>query len=182
MGLCTVYIGVIRVMGNQQSFVFIGFMGAGKTTVGKLVAEKLEREFIDIDEAIEKEYGIPTTEIFKKIGEKAFRAKEKEIIIELSKKPGYVLSLGGGAFLQEETREACLQNCTVIFLDISWEYWRERIGLLMDSRPVLQGRNQEEIRELFNSRQAIYQHHHIKIGTDHQQPEQIAEYIVSKLG
>jgi shikimate kinase len=65
---------------REKSIVFIGFMGSGKTTVGQLVAKKLYRSFIDIDQEIEKQFEMSTAEIFKTFGEKTFRDKEKEII------------------------------------------------------------------------------------------------------
>ncbi len=166
---------------KEKSIVFIGFMGVGKTTIGQLVAKKLYRDFIDIDEVIEKEYGMPVTEIFKKIGEKAFREKEKEIITGLCKKKLQVLSLGGGAFLQEEVRNVCLSECIVFFLDLSWESWKERISLIIDSRPVLQGKSLEEIEELFKKRQELYSAHHSKVTTDNKEVEEIADYIVDSL-
>jgi shikimate kinase len=166
---------------KDQSIVFIGFMGVGKTTIGKLVAKKLYRDFIDIDEEIEKEYQMPTSEIFKRFGEKAFREREKSLIIELSKRKMKVISLGGGAFLQEEIKQACLANCLVIFLDLSWENWKERLSLIMDSRPVLQGKSMEEIEELYYKRKEIYSVHHSRIETDNHKVEEIADYIVDSL-
>ena len=68
---------------REKSIVFVGFMGVGKTTIGKKVAKKLYRDFLDIDEEIEKEFGMSTREIFEKFGEKTFREKEKEIITRL---------------------------------------------------------------------------------------------------
>ncbi|WP_042349392.1 shikimate kinase [Bacillus massiliigorillae] len=166
---------------KERNIVFIGFMGVGKTTIGELVAKKLYRDFIDIDAEIEKEYGMPVTEIFKSIGEKAFREKEKNVITDMCNKKLKIISLGGGAFLQEEIRKVCLEKCMVLFLDLSWESWKERISLIIDSRPVLQGRTIEQIEELFNERQEIYSHHHSKITTDHQDIEEVADYIVSSL-
>lgn len=166
---------------KERNIVFIGFMGVGKTTIGELVAKKLYRDFIDIDAEIEKEYGMPVTEIFKSIGEKAFREKEKNVITDICNKKLKVISLGGGAFLQEEIRQVCLEKCIVLFLDLSWESWKERISLIIDSRPVLQGRTIEQIEQLFNERQEIYTHHHSKIKTDHQDIEEVADYIVSSL-
>ncbi|AZV44785.1 shikimate kinase [Peribacillus asahii] len=170
-----------RISPRTQSIVFIGFMGVGKTTIGQLVAKKLYRDFIDIDQEIEKEYNMPTTEIFKKIGEKAFREKEKSLIEHFSQQPLKIISVGGGAFLQEEIRKICLANCTVFFLDLSWEYWKDRISLIIDSRPVLQGRTLEEIEELFNNRQEIYSYHHSKVKTDGLDVEEVADYIVESL-
>ncbi|MED4403067.1 shikimate kinase [Metabacillus fastidiosus] len=166
---------------KEKSLVFIGFMGVGKTTIGELVAEKLNRDFIDIDREIEKEYGMPTTEIFKTFGEKEFRANEKAVIQSYSKQKSKIISVGGGAFLQEEIRSICLENCIVFFLDLSFELWKERMNLIIDTRPVLQGRNIEEIEELFHSRQEIYSSHHFKVITDNKNEEEVANYIIECL-
>ncbi|ASS94295.1 shikimate kinase [Peribacillus simplex] len=166
---------------RMQSIVFIGFMGVGKTTIGQKVARKLYRDFIDIDQEIEKEFNMPTTEIFKKFGEKAFREKEKSVIESFSQQQLKIISVGGGAFLQEDIRNICLSNCIVFYLDLSWEYWKERIGLLIDSRPVLQSRSLEEIEELFYTRQEIYSYHHSKVNTNDLDVDEVAEFIVDSL-
>lgn len=166
---------------KEKSIVFIGFMGVGKTTIGRIVAKKLFRDFVDIDEEIKKEFGIPIPEIFEKFGEKAFRQKEKDIITEFCQKKLKIISVGGGAFLQEEIKQICLSTCIVIFLDLSWESWKERINLIIDSRPVLQGKTIEEIEELFYKRQEIYRTHHSKMVTDDQDAEEVADYIVESL-
>ncbi|MED4533780.1 shikimate kinase [Metabacillus fastidiosus] len=166
---------------KEKSLVFIGFMGVGKTTIGELVAEKLNRDFIDIDREIEKEYGMPTTEIFKTFGEKEFRAKEKAVIQFYSKQKSKIISVGGGAFLQEEIRSICLENCIVFFLDLSFELWKERMSLIIDTRPVLQGRSIEEIEDLFLNRQKIYSSHHFKVATDNKNEEEVANYIIECL-
>src|SRR5699024_3552475 len=101
---------------------------------------------------IEKEFRLPTTEIFDKIGEAAFREKEKEYSIYYCKQKLKVVSLGGGAFMQPEIREACLKNSIVFYLDISWKAWKKRLNLLIDSRPILQNRSITEIESLFYER------------------------------
>ena len=166
---------------KMQSIVLIGFMGVGKTTIGQKVAKKLNREFKDIDHEIEKEFKMPTSEIFKKFGEKTFREKEKEIINRLSQQKLKVLSLGGGAFLQEDIRTICLSNCIVVYLDLSWVYWKERIGSLIDSRPVLQNKSLVEIGELFKTRQEVYSYHHLKVNTDNLEVDEVADYILDSL-
>lgn len=166
---------------RERSIVFIGFMGVGKTTIGKLVAKKLYRDFIDIDEEIQKEYNMPVSQIFEKIGEKAFREREKSLITSLCDQKLKILSLGGGAFLQEEIKNVCLSKCIVFFLDLSWESWKDRISLIIDSRPVLQGKSIDEIEELFNKRQKIYSVHHSKVETDNHDVEEIAQFIVDSL-
>ncbi|OIJ14041.1 shikimate kinase [Anaerobacillus arseniciselenatis] len=166
---------------REKSIVFIGFMGAGKTTVGQLVAQKLYRTFIDIDQEIEKEYGMPTSEIFKTVGEKTFREREKELISNFSQQKLKIISVGGGAFLQKEIQEICLTNCIVFYLDVSWSSWKERLNILIDSRPVLQGRSLEEIEELFNKRQNTYSLHNSKFTTDNLEVEEVADYIIESL-
>lgn len=156
-------------------------MGAGKTTIGKLVAEKLNRIFIDTDEEIEKAYQLPVSDIFQVYGEKSFREKEKEIIIKLSEKGNSILSLGGGAFIQEEIREACLKNCIVFYLHLPWENWVERIPLLIDSRPVLHGKSLSETEKLFHSREEYYSCHHFKTETANKNPEEISSQIMAEL-
>lgn len=167
---------------REKSLVFIGFMGAGKSTIGKLVADKLDRKFIDIDEEIEKEFQMPVREIFNKFGENAFRDREKSMITDLCKQKQQVLALGGGAFLQEEIRKICLSSSIVIFLDLSFENWKNRINLIIETRPVLQGKSTEEMEELFNTRQGIYSNHHLKIATDNKTAEEITDLIIEKLG
>lgn len=166
---------------REKSLVFIGFMGVGKTTVAKLVAKKLYRDFIDIDHEIEKEYGIPTTDIFKQYGEQEFRRKEKEYVYHYCHQPLKVVSLGGGAFLQDEIRKYCLANSIVFYLDITWESWKDRLHMLVDSRPVLQNKAIEDIEALFHERKTSYAAHNSKLMTDHINPEEVADYIINSL-
>ncbi|PKG23643.1 shikimate kinase [Niallia nealsonii] len=156
-------------------------MGVGKTSIGKAVAKKLYRDFIDADQEIEKEYEMPVSKIFAQLGEKTFREKEKELIINLCKRKLHIISLGGGSFLQEEIKKACLENCIVIYLDLTWESWKERLHMIIDSRPVLQGKSIEEMEALFYERKQIYADHHSKVLTDQQEIEEVANYIVESL-
>ncbi|MCU9593396.1 shikimate kinase [Caldibacillus thermolactis] len=166
---------------KEKSIVLTGFMGVGKTSVGKAVAKKLYRDFIDIDEEIEKKFQMPTTKIFKTYGEETFREVEKELVIHFSKQKMKVISLGGGAFLQEEIKQACYKNCIIIFLDLSFESWKDRINLIIDSRPVLQGKSLKEMEKLYYERQPIYSTYHSKIKTDRLDIEETAEYIKDSL-
>jgi shikimate kinase len=157
-------------------------MGAGKTTVGKLVAKKLYRDFIDIDEEIEKEFNMPVSQIFAEIGEKAFREREKSLITSLCDQKLKIISVGGGAFLQEEIRNFCLSSCIVFYLDITWDAWKSRLSTIIDTRPVLQGKTMEEIEALFYKRKEIYSNnYHSKIEIGDQEIEDLAEGIVETL-
>jgi shikimate kinase len=166
---------------REKSIVFIGFMGVGKTSIGSQVAKKLYRDFYDIDVEIEKEYKMPVTKIFETVGEKEFRQKEKEMIFKLCSQKLTIVSLGGGAFLQQDIRDFCLKNCIVFFLDLSWDSWKDRINLIIDSRPVLQGRTLEEIENLFYKRQEIYSLHHSRVPTDEFDIEESASYIADSI-
>lgn len=157
-------------------------MGAGKTTVGKHVAKKLYRDFIDIDEEIEKEFNMPVSQIFAEIGEKAFREREKKMITNLCDQKLKIISVGGGAFLQEEIRNFCLSSCIVFYLDIKWDAWKNRLSSIIDTRPVLQGKTMAEIEELFYKRKEIYtNNYHSRIEIDGQDMEELAESIVKSL-
>lgn len=166
---------------REKSIAFIGFMGVGKTSVAKLVAKKLYRDFVDIDEEIEKEFGMPTTEIFNQIGEKKFREKEKEYVLHYCHQPLKVISLGGGAFMQEDIRKACLDHSIVFYLDISWDSWKDRLHMLVDSRPVLQNRSLDDIEQLFIARKSTYEEHNSKLVTDDYNVEEVANYIIDSI-
>lgn len=167
---------------HEKNVILIGFMGAGKTTVGQLLAQKLGREFLDADQEIEVRHGMPVTEIFKSMGEPAFRQMEKEYLTELcraSRKK--VVSLGGGSFMQEEIRQSCLSSGIVYHLDLSWNSWLKRFEHLIDTRPILQSRSLAEIEELFNSRKLVYADNHHSVAVDALTPEQIAENMAQQI-
>ncbi|ERI09297.1 shikimate kinase [Aneurinibacillus aneurinilyticus] len=167
---------------NKKNIVLIGFMGVGKTTVGQLIATKLGRDFIDIDQYIEEKYNMPIPQMFKEFGEQHFRQIEKETVIDICKNQhNKIVSLGGGAFQQAEIRQTCLTSSLVLLLDLSWNSWKERMDILVDNRPVLHNRTLDEIHELFQQRQLAYSKHHLKIRTDNQTPEEVADFIVKKL-
>jgi len=166
---------------REKSIVFIGFMGVGKTTIAQLVAQRLYRDFVDIDQEIEKEYQMPTSSIFQQFGEDQFRAEEKAYTFHYCKQPLKVISLGGGAFLQEEIRQFCLDHSIVFYLDISWESWKERLHMLVESRPVLQNKSLKEIEALFQERKSIYNEHNSRFVTDDTEAEEVADYIIHSL-
>lgn len=167
---------------NYNSLIMTGFMGAGKTTVGRHLASHLQWEFVDVDHQIEAMHGKAVTEIFKEIGEPAFRQMEKELITELcQQKKQQIISLGGGAFLQEEIRQACLKHGIVVYLDISWDLWKKRLPYIQDSRPILQQKSVAEIEQLFYARRSLYEDHHLCIQMDELSFEEAAMQIVSIL-
>ena len=165
---------------KEKNIVLTGFMGAGKSTVGQILANQLHRELIDVDLEIEKKHGMTIPEIFTKWGEPRFRQIERECIAKLLSENTRqkVLSLGGGAFMQDEIRKICLSDGIVVFLDLSWETWKERISLIKDTRPLLQNKTMEEIKQLFYTRREIYSLSHITINTDNLDPDEAANQII----
>lgn len=102
---------------RERNIILIGFMGAGKTTIGQLVAKKLYRDFIDVDAEIERRHGMSIPEMFAQKGEAYFRQVERELIVDLCTNTRLkILSLGGGAYLQEDVRRACLAHGIVFSL------------------------------------------------------------------
>src|SRR4051794_27868634 len=99
---------------RERNIVLIGFMGVGKTTIGQLVAKKLYRDFMDIDHEIEKSQKMPISQIFKELGEEQFRKIERDFIANTCSNTRLkIISLGGGAYMQEEVRRVCLEKCIV---------------------------------------------------------------------
>ncbi|ASS89078.1 MULTISPECIES: shikimate kinase [Aeribacillus] len=167
---------------REKNIVLIGFMGVGKTTIGQLVAKKLYRDFIDVDQEIEKKQNMPISLIFQKFGEDYFRKIEKEYIVDICTNTRLkVVSLGGGAYLQEEVRNACLSNCIVFLLDLSWDSWKDRMPLLVENRPLLKEKSMEEIEKLFIKRQNAYSLHNSKVSTNNLDPETVADEIVNSV-
>lgn len=167
---------------KDKNIVLIGFMGVGKTTIGQHLAKKIGRDFIDVDAQIEQKYGMPVTQIFQSLGEKAFRQMEKDYILDVcSNSQHKIISLGGGAFLQDEIKNICLSTSNVVYLNISWETWKQRLHLIIDSRPILQNKSMEEIEQLFYTRQNSYSSNHASVNIDGLGFEEAAGHLIHAL-
>lgn len=134
-----------------------GFMGCGKTTVGKLAAKKLGCGFYDSDEVIVEREGMSIPEIFAQKGEAYFRQVEVEVIKSLCDKKA-VVACGGGAMLNPESAAAAAKAGVVIFLDLDFETCYARISG-DENRPIVMSSTKEELEERFNSRQQVYMKH-----------------------
>jgi shikimate kinase len=162
----------------MNNIMLTGFMGSGKTTVGRILAKKMNWRFLDADQEIERRHGMPISAIFQKMGEPKFRQFEREFMLEICHgNSRSIVSLGGGAFVQDEIRQACLSTSFVVFLELSWESWQARQHLLIDTRPLLKTKSPGEIRSLFESRQRIYALSHLTVRTDNLSPEDVADRI-----
>ena len=162
----------------MKTIVLTGMMGSGKSTIAKILEEKLQIEAIDIDSYIEKSQEKTISEIFEQEGEDFFRNLEVNTIKALFKPKNLILSLGGGAFENEETRNYLLKNSNVFYLETSANIIFDRIKS-DTTRPLLCNKMSiEKITEIINLRKNNYQSAKYKITTDKKTPAQIAEYII----
>ena len=160
--------------------VLVGIMGAGKSTVGGLLAEALGVPFRDVDADIEAAAGKPISEIFVDEGEPHFRALERAAIVAALQDDGEVLSLGGGAILDPATRTD-LAGHTVVFLDVSLGEASKRVGLSV-ARPLLLGNVRTQLRNPMEARRPLYAEvAKLTVTTDNKTPDQIADEILEHL-
>ena len=145
----------------KKKIVLIGMMGSGKTTVGRILSKSLKLNFIDTDILIEKNCGIKIRKIFDKYGEKYFRRKEEEIVLNtlLNDKKPCVVALGGGAFLNKKLQKIILKETISIWLDTTIELIYKRCKK-SNQRPLLCKSNDKKLRkiikDLSKERKPIY--------------------------
>ncbi len=143
-----------------QNIVLTGFMGTGKTTVGKVIAEELQLSFTDIDEEIKKRYSMNIGDIFEAYGEKHFRRVESEVVKELSSVKNHVISTGGGVVLDYNNIAMLQRNGMIFWLSATADTIfknLKREGVCIEDRPLLKADNlYERITQLLLIREAYY--------------------------
>ena len=131
-------------------------MGVGKSTLGKIVAKKLDLKFVDTDLNIEKNCSMKIWEIFKNKGEDFFRSEEEKEALECLKKNNTVIALGGGAFMNKNIRSLILKNSLSFWLDLNLNIINKRVKW-SKKRPLLNQKKEEEIiKKLYSERKNIY--------------------------
>ncbi len=167
----------------MRNIILIGFMGCGKSTLGKKLSGRLELPVYDTDELIERSAGCRITELFATQGEEAFRRMETELLSKLCEENSKcIYATGGGVPLREENRKLLKQLGTVVWLRISPETAYQR--LKNDTkRPILQGGDpKEKIRQLIASREAAYTAcADIIVDVDYKGREAIIEEILASI-
>ena len=142
-------------MKSKENIVFLGMMGSGKTTIGKLVSKKLNLNFIDTDDEIENRLNMKISKIFFEKGENFFREFEEKLTLELLKKKKVVIALGGGTFLNNKIKKEILNNHLSF-----WLRWDEEILLkrIKNSykRPIAYNSTDQELIKLIKKRTNIY--------------------------
>ncbi len=131
-------------------------MGCGKSTVGKNIARKTGKKFLDMDSYIEKKAGMRISEIFEKYGEDKFRDMEHEACIELSQTSGLIIASGGGAFTFQRNVDVFKGKDTIVFLDVDLEVIKYRLRN-DKTRPLLQKPDKDKVmKELYEKRYPVY--------------------------
>jgi shikimate kinase len=165
----------------QKPIVLVGLMGAGKSTVGRRLAARLHLPFVDADDEIEKAAGLSVAEMFTRYGEAAFRDGERRVIQRLMAGPVQVIATGGGAFVDESTRQLILADGIAIWLQADIEVLVERTAR-RDQRPLLHHGNPHDIlTDLLEKRRPAYQQAPIHITSGHGPHEQSVESIIVAL-
>ena len=165
----------------RETIVLVGLMGVGKTTVGRRLANCLGIPFVDADAEIEKAAGCEISSIFKSYGEAAFREGEKKVICRLLSDPPHVLATGGGAFMNDTTREAIKDRATSVWLDADIDTLVERTGR-KNTRPLLANGDPKEIlTNLANERNPIYAEADIRVLSGTGPHEEVVNAVLTAL-
>ena len=134
-----------------MNLYLVGFMGAGKTTVGKLLANKLDRSFTDVDAYIESRYRRTIADIFEKKGETGFREIERRALLEISEFGNFVVSTGGGLPCFFDNMDLMNQTGITIYLKTNVNNLLERLYFNKQNRPLIKGKSLEELRDFIET-------------------------------
>jgi shikimate kinase len=162
----------------MKNIVLTGFMGSGKTAVGRILSERLNVEFVDMDDLIEKEQEMSIREIFSRFGEKRFRELEKEMAGRVSQEKNQVIATGGGVVLSSENMANLRKDGIIIWLVVSPEAVLKRTQS-DGSRPLLQVNSPEKkIKELLEFREPFYAKADFKVETSDCSIDEVAGQIL----
>jgi shikimate kinase len=164
-----------------KNIILTGFMGTGKTAVGKELSRLLDMKLTDLDCEIVKEEKMSINEIFKQLGEQKFREIETEILRKVCRNKNVIISTGGGVVLKQENIDMMRKNGILICLTAKPETILERTSHNSD-RPLLQVENPfEKIRELLNFRKPFYEKADMIVDTENKTPLRVAEEIIETI-
>ncbi|OYQ35812.1 shikimate kinase [Niveispirillum lacus] len=171
----------VTVLPIPKTLVLIGLMGAGKTSIGKRLAAKLGLPFVDADHEIERAAGCTIQEIFDRFGEAGFRDGERRVIARLLDQPVQVLSTGGGAFMDEATREVIRERGISIWLRADLDLLVHRTAR-RDHRPLLrQGDPRAVLARLMDLRYPVYAQADLTVDSDDSPPDVTTDRVIAAL-
>ena len=141
---------------KYNRILLTGFMGSGKSTIGRALSVRLGLPFVDTDALIEEQEGTSITELFARQGEVYFRTLEHRLAYELTKRDKVVASSGGGFILTNAVYQLAASNFTIVYIDAPFELCLMRINQ-DENRPLANGKSDKELHSLYNKRKSIYQ-------------------------
>jgi len=169
-----------RVSTSQSPIFLLGFMASGKSTVGPVLAAKLDRRFVDLDRVIEAKVGCAIVEFIMREGEERFRELETETLREAASQQGTIIAPGGGAITREENRELMSRLGITVWLDAPFELCWRRIQNDGATRPLAPDELTAKAR--YEGRLALYRQSSIRIPIDQSHsPDDISEIIINRL-
>ena len=164
-----------------RTVALVGLMGAGKSAIGKRLALRLGLPFVDADDEIERAAGCTIAEIFEKYGEAEFRAGERRVIARLLERPPLILSTGGGAYMDPETRALMRAQAITVWLRAELDVLFDRVKR-RGHRPLLrQGDPREILERLMQQRYPVYAEADITVESTAQPAERTAEQVIDAL-
>jgi shikimate kinase len=167
---------------KPRNLVLVGMSGAGKSRVGRLVAERLRWRFVDTDAEIERTTGRAVPEIFAAEGEPAFRAIERDVVARVARRNGTVIATGGGAILDEANRDLLFGGNLVVCLEASAEQIARRLVHSRERRPLLDGDDPlAAIQALQQRRAPLYALAHCTVSTDNRTLGEVAAEVIEIL-
>tara|TARA_B100001123_G_C15221135_1_gene991294 strand:- start:784 stop:1296 length:513 start_codon:yes stop_codon:yes gene_type:complete len=164
-------------MKSKGNIVLIGMMGSGKSLIGKILSQKLNLDFIDVDNKIEEIEKMTISEMFKINGEKYFRKVEEYTTINCLKLENKIISLGGGGFINPKIRKQTIKNCISVWLNWKDETLIDRINS-SKKRPLAMKLTKSQLKTLIIERSKIYNTSNLKINCDNLDKNQIVDKIV----
>lgn len=164
----------------MRPLFLVGFMGAGKTTVGHLLAAELSRPFTDLDSVIEERTGRSIAKLFAEVGEEGFRDAEREALEEVADQESAVIACGGGIVTDALSREVLSGAGDVAYLEVDAHEALSRVGGELSGRPLLQGADPAGAAALLGLRERLYEEvADFTVNTVGHTPEQVAERIAA---
>ena len=161
----------------KKDIVLVGMMGSGKSTIGKILGQKLDYNFIDTDKLIENIEKITIKMIFETKGEKYFRSLEESVILNIPKADRKVIALGGGSFLNPKIKNNILKKSSSFWLNWKNEILIKRI-LRNDKRPIIKNLSRKDLNIMIRTRSAHYKDANYKIDCDNLSKNEIINEIL----
>ncbi len=168
-------------MNLNKNLILIGMMASGKTSIGRLLAKRLNLKFFDTDFIIEKKTKMKIAQIFEKKGEAKFRDLERKITLNLLNKKQCVISVGGGAYINKTIRKVANKKCNTIWLNWNSKTIIDRINKKKNKRPVASSLDDNELKNLLINRSKFYSKAKYKINCENMGKTEIINKIIEML-